>query len=435
MNNIISSDIVGNMTLDQQKLNIIQISVDSTVAVLNSIIDDLNEKMPLSGTDGTASFGSLSVGNAISSCSIMNVDQKDKDVVFNFCSRGGVVEASMGKYAVDSGTAVGACVGALGYCCLSVWTDETTEKTHMKLSGDVSKLKDIAGNTDAEWTFSFLNHNYVQLKVDPDSVEQELTAATVTLAEKLTLQDKAPTTEEGYIALWTTAAENEDDNVLYCARYPDAGNQVVPYFYGTHIEGCKTRAIQRCTHAEGRRTLADGRYSHAEGSDCKAIGTFSHAEGSGNIVYCEYSHAEGLNNVISGFAVAAHVEGSNNTATARSTHVEGEYNVVNGCAAHVGGKCCTADGDTSFAHGRYCYADGCYSIALGNNTTAAGNKSFVWSGSSVDNADKTTSYMYGKKIDGCFAVNPKDGADGFYIGEKTLKQIIDEAVAAALAGK
>ena len=43
--------------------------------------------------------------------------------------------------------------------------------------------------------------------------------------------------------------------------------------------------------------------------------------------------------------------------------------------------------------------------------------------------------MYGKKIDGCFAVNPKDGADGFYIGEKTLKQIIDEAVAAALAGK
>lgn len=139
--------------------------------------------------------------------------------------------------------------------------------------------------------------------------------------------------------------------------------------------------------------------------------------------------------MISGFAVAAHVEGSNNTATARSTHVEGEYNVVNGCAAHVGGKCCTADGDTSFAHGRYCYADGCYSIALGNNTTAAGNKSFVWSGSSVDNADKTTSYMYGKKIDGCFAVNPKDGADGFYIGEKTLKQIIDEAVAAALAGK
>ena len=139
--------------------------------------------------------------------------------------------------------------------------------------------------------------------------------------------------------------------------------------------------------------------------------------------------------MISGGGVAAHVEGSNNTATDRSTHVEGEYNVANGSVAHVGGMYCTADGVMSFAHGKYCYADGYYSIALGNNTTAAGNKSFVWSGSSADNADKATSYMYGKKIDGCFAVNPKDGADGFYIGEKTLKQIINDAVAAALAGK
>ena len=43
--------------------------------------------------------------------------------------------------------------------------------------------------------------------------------------------------------------------------------------------------------------------------------------------------------------------------------------------------------------------------------------------------------MNGKKIDGCFAVNPKNGANGFYIGEQTLSAIISSAVEAALKTK
>lgn len=115
--------------------------------------------------------------------------------------------------------------------------------------------------------------------------------------------------------------------------------------------------------------------------------------------------------------------------------MEGLSNTASGRVSHVGGTFCTVSGQNAFAHGRYCYADGHHSIALGNNTTAAGEKSFVWSGNSPDEADKTKSYMYGKAIDGCFAVNPKNGAEGFYIGEKTLKQIIDDAITAVLKEK
>ena len=134
----------------------------------------------------------------------------------------------MGKYKVDSGTAVGACVGALGYCCLSVWNDEETKKTHIKLSGDISNLEAVYKNSDAEWIWAFLSWNCSPVKIETTyHVDGETSAAYVVASEQLFSDTQAgmlPKTEEDYIALWTNAPVDEDDNTLYCARYPDAGN-------------------------------------------------------------------------------------------------------------------------------------------------------------------------------------------------------------------
>lgn len=71
----------------------------------------------------------------------------------------------------------------------------------------------------------------------------EIVVLSASFTEEHLEKSKWPATEEGYIELWTTAVEKEDDNVFYCPGIPDAGNQHAPYFYGAHIEGCKTRAI------------------------------------------------------------------------------------------------------------------------------------------------------------------------------------------------
>lgn len=65
----------------------------------------------------------------------------------------------MGKYKVDAGTEVGACAGALGYCCLSAWND-VDGKACLKLSGDISPLKRAFGASPTEkWTLALGDAN------------------------------------------------------------------------------------------------------------------------------------------------------------------------------------------------------------------------------------------------------------------------------------
>ena len=445
MKNIVLSDLLGDETLGQQTLADFQLSADSIAAVINDVIDNINEKMPLSGTEGSVVyFTDLSVGNSLSSSSFQIVDHTSDGKVFNFCSRGGVIEGGMGKYAVDSGTSVGACVGALGYCCLSVWYDAEAEKTIIKLSGDISNLEKIYTNTDAEWTLALISDNVSQIKILSTYIAEGETSAGYVVLDKQVISSitvaNLPKTEEDYIAIWTNFDIDEDDNILYCPRYPDAGNQKAPLFYSAHIEGCKTKAFQRCTHAEGRRTIADGRYSHAEGSDNVAYGVNAHVEGAGNIASGYISHAEGNYNKAIGLAshaenarniangTGSHAEGTSNTADGNYSHVEGGNNNAVGEMSHAQGRYCKSNGAKSFAAGENCTAQGNISIACGNKAIAQGKMSFVWNG---------TANAYGSKIanDGIFAVNPTNGTNGFYIGEQTLSTIIDAAVAAALKEK
>ena len=122
------------------------------------------------------------------------------------------------------------------------------------------------------------------------------------------------------------------------------------------------------------------------------------------------------------------------TSKSTASHCEGWYNKVDNYAAHVGGYYSEANGVCSFAHGFYTYADAEHSIALGQSAVADGKNCFVWSGNSGP-VGRSRAYMNGKKIDGCFAVNPKNGTNGFYIGEQTLSTIISNAVDAALKAK
>jgi hypothetical protein len=110
-------------------------------------------------------------------------------------------------------------------------------------------------------------------------------------------------------------------------------------------------------------------------------------------------------------------------------------NIVIGQYAHVGGAYCKANGARSFVHGLSCYdGDRSDSIALG--TTAEGRmNSFVWNGD-ADYAKANDGKKYGNQFStatkGVFAINPVNGAEGFYIGTQTLSAIISAAVKAGI---
>lgn len=99
--------------------------------------------------DGTLSAsGTATVGDLTCQSMVMT---NYVDMMQNYCDKGGVIMSNMGKYkcfrergsAIMSETPVGGCVGALGYCVLSACNDTTTGKGILKLSGDVTPLKEI----------------------------------------------------------------------------------------------------------------------------------------------------------------------------------------------------------------------------------------------------------------------------------------------------
>ena len=156
----------------------------------------------------------------------------------------------------------------------------------------------------------------------------------------------------------------------------------------------KTEAIGFGSHAEGTCTRAIGDWSHSEGGCTMATNVHCHSEGVLTFALGEASHSEGAEWVY---------------ATGYGAHAEGIGTIASGVGAHAEGHCTIASADGSHALGRHCIA--------------SNNFAHVWSGSGNG---------YGSHGIGTYNINPKNGLDGYYIGEKTLGQIVEERVAEAL---
>lgn len=129
-----------------------------------------------------------------------------------------------------------------------------------------------------------------------------------------------------------------------------------------------------------------GEGSLAAGLDVSASGPSSHAEGVETTAY------EG-----------AHAEGFGTTAMGNYSHAEGQNTIA------------IADGS---------HASGIYSYTLRYHDYA-----YAWNGDgSKSENNPYTSHGYGT-----FNINPIGGVDGFYIGERTLSEIINDAIVARLS--
>ena len=429
MDKIELSDIQGNVKLADVKLSSLSLSADAVVGTINKVIDEVNSKgggdfLPLSGgtltgavsstsnldLDGTANVAKLEAGKSSVgdlTCQSM-VMTNYVDMMQNYCDKGGVIMSNMGKYtcfrdkgsAIMDPTPVGGCVGALGYCVLSACNDATTGKGVLKLSGDVTPLKEVTttlgdkckwsltiGGAACCWNFT------ISSTTDVTADDGTVSAAMVYLKQAIDSDNLANAaglkTEDDYLALWNNQEKNEDDCVFYSPFAVWAGNQRVPAMYNGMIEGNACRAIQRATHAEGRMCLADARYSHAEGSYSYATGIASHVEGYNNLASGYYSHAEGHSTTASASrshaegvstkatAEAAHAEGGSSIASGKYSHAEGNLTYATGENAHSGGASTTASGTYAFAHGYKCTASGNSATATGYNCTAKSDYSMA----------------------------------------------------------
>ena len=129
----------------------------------------------------------------------------------------------------------------------------------------------------------------------------------------------------------------------------------------------------------------------------KPIGPFSIANGNDVTASEYYSHAEGSETVAAG----------------ATSHAEGLLTIANGQSSH-------AEGRNTAAYGQYSHAEGCYSKTRTND-----NYAFAWNGDDT----KTVESPYTSHGEGTFNINPVGGLGGFYIGEQTLPQVINAAIA------
>lgn len=82
-----------------------------------------------------------------------------------------------------------------------------------------------------------------------------------------------------------------------------------------------------------------------------------------------------------------------------------------------------ADGTYAFAAGSLSEATGDASAAFGYRASATNATSFVWQGSSGSYAEA----KYRSKGNGTFCVNPAGGTSGFYVGDRNLGAIVEDA--------
>ena len=92
----------------------------------------------------------------------------------------------------------------------------------------------------------------------------------------------------------------------------------------------------------------------------------------------------------------------------------------------AGGTGSVATGANSFAYGNAVSALGGGSFAAGDRAVAQKYRQFVWNGA---DSEYDPFESYGASA-GTFCVNPQDGANGFYIGGKTLSGVISDSCAA-----
>ena len=127
----------------------------------------------------------------------------------------------------------------------------------------------------------------------------------------------------------------------------------------------------------GRSSIGTvGKYSLANGQFVNASGYNSHAEGEGTTASGQFSHSEGQGTTASGYY--SHAEGFGTTASGHFSHADGY------------------ESQTSEGH----------------------QYSFAWNG------DTSVINRYSSHGPGTFNINPVGGADGFYIGEQTLSDVI-----------
>lgn len=245
------------------------------------------------------------------------------------------------------------------------------------------------------------------------------------------------------------------------------GDKAVAMGDYAHSEGESSYAIGNYAHAEGK-SAAVGEHSHSEGNGTLALGDFSHAEGIAtlagtNIVGVSGAHAEGAETMA--LATASHAEGSKTMATtnALASHAEGIMTVVAAPGSHAEGLgMATPLGHLGTAGGFISHVEGICSTALGLGSHSGGVNahdnldqtspnanagSFVWQGyrgrlpaneelwfyfAYPTNSLSTNFFAqvlaanspYVAHGPGTFNVNPRGGADGFYIGHDTLSQLV-----------
>lgn len=122
----------------------------------------------------------------------------------------------------------------------------------------------------------------------------------------------------------------------------------------------------------------------------------------------QYSLANGQFVNASGYS--SHAEGEGTTASGQFSHSEGQGTTASGYYSH-------AEGYGTTASGHFSHADGYES-----QTIEGHQYSFVWNG------DTSVINRYSSHGSGTFNINPVGGSDGFYIGEKTLSDVISGIV-------
>ena len=151
--------------------------------------------------------------------------------------------------------------------------------------------------------------------------------------------------------------------------------------------------------------------------DGERVGEYSFANGGGVTASVPHSHAEGGDTTASG--AYSHAEGETTTASEKSSHSEGEGTTASGINSHAEGVSTTAAGPGSHAEG------------IVSETREEDKYAFAWNG---DDRREYPLFPYVSHGAGTFNINPKDGLNGFFIGERKFSEILaDKSDCASLA--
>lgn len=242
---------------------------------------------------------------------------------------------------------------------------------------------------------------------------------------------------------------------------------------GSHAEGYGNEVSADGAHAEGVTTIASGTGAHSEGRGTVASGMYAHAEGNGNFATENASHSEGVMSKADGIASHAEGIGLNGLgdmmlATADQMEQAGGDPAVIAQLRELGNlfnaSQTSAGGDFSHAEGFMAGTGNIGSHAQGFRASDNGKPfSFVWQGYGDTNSLPTHAEIadlmnnpgspggqsalmkiaailqsttpYESKGPGTFCINPvpvspgeTDPKSGFYIGDESLKSIIDSKV-------